>query len=71
MKVGDLIKVKYAIKNPYDDSLDGWGDAFIGVVTETPNSGKYSVLTMYCFEQATSHVLMPELDLIEVISESR
>ena len=69
--MGDLVKVRYATKNPYDDSIDGWGTPFVGVIVDIPYRTKYSVLKMWCFSTCTEHTLMPELDIVEVISESR
>tara|TARA_Y100001937_G_scaffold107280_1_gene149797 strand:+ start:887 stop:1102 length:216 start_codon:yes stop_codon:yes gene_type:complete len=71
MKVGDLVRVCYVIKDPYDLAEIGWGPKFTGIVIGVPNDGKYKVLTMWCFSTQTTHTLMPELDLIEVISENR
>ena len=68
IKVGDLIKLQYAMKNPYDQSIEGWGDPFIGVIVEVPSDDRTSVLKMYCFDDMKEHILMPEIDLIEVIS---
>jgi hypothetical protein len=71
MKVGDLVKVRYAKKNSYDLTSEGWGKEYYGILYEAPYDGGYTVYQMYCFKDNTVHTLMPELDLIEVISESR
>jgi len=71
IKVGDLISVRYATKNPYDGSMEGFGEPFIGIVVETPfknRNDKLTVHKMYCFKAHTTHILMPEIDMIEVIS---
>ena len=71
MKLGDLIKVRYTIAHAYGGYEDGWGEAHTGIVVSTPSCGDYSTWQMWCIETRTCHVLMPDLDLIEVISESR
>jgi hypothetical protein len=74
IKVGDLISVRYATKNPYDGSMEGYGQPFFGIVVETPfkhRNDKLTVYKMYCFSAQDTHILMPEMDIIEVISESR
>lgn len=71
MKVGDLVKVRYAIKNPYDSSIEDYGGDFIGIVTETPECHKWAIYQMWCLTTQTIHTLMPDRDLIEVISEGR
>ena len=71
IKVGDLIKVRYATKNPYDGNMEGFGEPFVGIVVETPykhRDDKLTVYKMYCFRERNTHILMPEIDIIEVIS---
>ena len=70
MKVGDLIKVRYVNSNPYDSSFDHFGGDHIGVVTQTPNCHEFGIYQMWCINTETMHVLMPERDFIEVLSES-
>ncbi len=71
MKVGDLIRVRYSIKNAYDHALDGWGESYVGIVTETPESRENGVYQMWCISTATRHILMPDIDSIEVVNEGR
>ena len=69
MKVGDLVRVRYSVKNAYDRTLDGWGEDHIGIVTETAACHDNAIYQMWCISTGRSHVLMPDIDLIEVVSE--
>jgi len=71
MKVGDLVKVSYSNKNPYDQSFESWGKGYIGVVIETPGCHDNAVYKMWCLRTGAVHILMPDIDLIEMINESR
>ena len=63
MKVGDIIKVRYP-----DDAYYA-GEAYIGVVTGTYESGA-DVNTFWCFGTDSEHIIVPHRDEIEVMSES-
>ncbi len=69
MKLGDLVKVRYATKNPYHDNVDGWGTAYMGIIISTPKCSQHSIWQMWCIDTHSSHVLMPGLDMIEIINE--
>jgi|TARA_B100000085_G_C18536501_1_gene510231 hypothetical protein len=71
MKVGDLIKVRYQVKNAYDRSFERWGEDHIGVLVETPEVHDNALYQMWCFKSQAIHILMPDRDLIEVLNESR
>lgn len=62
MKVGDLIRVRYA-------KDDQW---YHGVVYKAPNDPESTKHTwrMWCFERGMVHILAPDRDDIKVISEA-
>ena len=66
MKVGDLVRVRYReVKNDQGQ----WGDPYHGIVFETPDGGELCTWKMWCVERGKVHVLMPERDQVEVMSE--
>ena len=73
IRVGDLIKVQYAELKNYDMAMSydmSWSIPYHGVVTETPDMGELCMLKMWCNETATEHILTPNKDKIEVVSEA-
>lgn len=60
MKVGDLVRVQY----PGDDT---WYSGFLVEVAR--DDDPTSFYQMYCVEREAFHILSPNRDLIEVISE--
>ena len=51
--------------------MEGFGEPFVGIVVETPfknRDDKLTVYKMYCFSERSTHILMPEIDIIEVMS---
>ena len=60
MRVGDLIRVRYR-------GIDPW---YHGVAYKKPITlDEHHVWRMWCFERRMEHVLVPEIDQIEVVSE--
>jgi len=66
MKHGDLVRVFY-ISARFGEEWDG---PFHGFICMTPNDHDDAVWQMWCIERSTFHVLSPDADKIEVVSES-
>tara|TARA_Y100000004_G_C8629037_1_gene292094 strand:- start:302 stop:496 length:195 start_codon:yes stop_codon:yes gene_type:complete len=64
MKHGDLVRVFY----PYGG--EAWHGPFHGFVCMTPDDHADAVWQMWCFERNTYHILSPNKDRIEVVSEA-
>ena len=67
MKHGDLVKVYYP-GMVYD--IEHWDGPFHGIICMTPNDHADAVWQMWCIERDTYHVLTPDKDRIEVVSEA-
>ena len=64
MKHGDLVRVFY----PYGG--EAWDGPFHGFVCMTPDDHADAVWQMWCVERNTYHILSPNKDRIEVVSEA-
>ena len=64
MKVGDLVRVFY----PYGGEV--WDGPHHGFICMTPDDHADGVWQMWCYERNTYHLLSPNKDRIEVISEA-
>jgi len=68
MKVGDLIRVRYA--DGVDDLREVvWTEPYHGIIFETPDMGEFCVWRMWCIERGKEHILAPARDQIEVVNE--
>ena len=68
MKRGDLVRVFY--RDLHADGPDKWEGPYHGLICVTPSDHADAVWQMWCVERETYHILTPQRDKIEVISES-
>ena len=69
MKHGDLVKVFYS-DGAIGDGRDEWDGPWHGFICMTPDDHADAVWQMWCIERNTQHVLRPQKDRIEVVSEA-
>ena len=67
MKHGDLVKVYYKGVT-YD--IEKWDGPYHGFICMTPSDHTDAVWQMWCIERNTIHILSPNKDRIEVVSEA-
>ena len=75
ISVDDFVRVQYAELKNYDMAMSydmSWSIPYHGVVTKTQLSdvGELCFYTMWCNETASEHILTPNKDKIEVVSEA-
>jgi hypothetical protein len=64
MQHGDLVRVFYS------DGQNRSQGPFHGIVCMTPDDHPDAVWQMWCIERNTYHILQPNKDRIEVVSEA-
>jgi len=72
LKLGDLVRVRYRDTGSYESGYAE--ETFTGFISKVPVESETEpgwMLCMWCIETASTHILSPKLDIIEVISESR
>ena len=75
MRLGDLIQVRYMDQVEYlgmgmEEPVIHWTPPYLGILYETPDMCKDCVWRMWCFAREAGHILSPQKDRIEVISEA-
>ena len=59
MKIGDMVRVRYETD----------GEWYHGIIITSPDDDPLAVWRMWCFERQNAHILVPDRDTIEILSE--
>ena len=69
MKHGDFVRVFYS-DGAIGIGPDEWDGPYHGFIIMTPDDHADAIWQMWCIERNTQHVLRPQKDRIEVVSEA-